>query len=362
MLPRVFSAAIIRGTAATVAVAAAVCFAVPASGATASEPVTSPHAERGQISATFLDPYDVYGAAEARVDAMFGAQSAAGIDTVIVQWSGWRHDDGRVSTTYPAGADTGYGLVDPSLPSVLASARRHGIAVWVGLLLTYDLLDAPATRSDTRLLDEFSADTVRLARDLYRLYGDQIVGWYLPTEPGDSSVGTPELLELHTRFLATITEGLDGIDATIPTMVSPSVPRAVVLGQTGAEFVSALEPMIRDAGVDVWNLQVGHEMTDWTPADDVALIRTGQDIAARYGASVWADIYTPGPGRTPADAPDPGYPTDPGALKAELDALAPSGVPIATWTFDDAMNPDPARGNAGARSSLYQAYLEYRQP
>lgn len=323
-----------------------------------ADAIPTPRAN-GEVTATFLDPYDIYRDSEARLESMFAAQAAAGINTVIVQWTGWLYDDGTVGTIYPAGQSTGYGSFDSSLPKVLAAAEKYGIHVWVGLLLRYDLLDAPETRSDATLLNSFGAETVRLARDLYREYGGRIAGWYIPTEPGESSISDPSILRLHTQFFAKITSGLSVIDPSVPVMVSPCVPRATRIGLRGNTFVTFLEPMIRGAGVDVWALQVGHNMTDWPPADDAELIRLGQEIAARYQAEVWADIYLPGPGRNVGDPPDPGFPANSASLVDELDALAAVGVPIAIWTFDDAMNPDPSRGNTQFRTPFYDAYMAY---
>jgi len=310
----------------------------------------------GRVDAAFLDPYDVYDASSLRLETMFAAQKSAGIGTVIYQWSGWMYDDRTVATTYPAGVGTGYGHFDNSLPKVLAAAEKQDIEVWVGLLLRNEVFDSPATRSNAPFLRQFQSESIRLAADLFAKYGDRIAGWYIPAEPGDYSISSPAVTQLHTRVLATISDGLHRISPHLPVMVSPAVPRAIFVGLSGVDFVSLLEPLIRGAGIDVWNLQVGFKMTAWSPADDVALIRRGQQIAVRHGATVWADIYVPGPGRHAGDPPEPNFPTDPHAFLAEIRALASTSAPIAIWTFDDAMNPDPSRANATDRDALFSVY------
>lgn len=308
----------------------------------------------GTISATFLDPYSVFGASDSRLDAMFSAQHDAGIDTVIVQWTGSVTDSGTTVTTYPASSSTGFGAWDAVLPRLLASAARNHVKVWLGLVLKSSLLDLESTRADTALLDRIARDDGTIAADLLTRYGGQFEGWYIPTEPGYETIADPSLLALHGAYLADITGRLDALPTKLPVMISPSVPRAIEGNLSGVEFVNRLEPLIRDSGIDVWNLQDGYKMTAWTPAQNVALIQRGQELGARYGARIWTTIYTPGP-----DAAG-NMSLTPEQFFADLDAVSATGAPVTVWTFDEAFNPDPSRTRATARASLYTLYMNRR--
>ncbi|WP_424937740.1 MULTISPECIES: DUF4434 domain-containing protein [Bacteria] len=317
-------------------------------------PTAGPVAAPGRIGATHLDPYSVFNASSARLDALFRAQKAAGIDTVIVQWTGALTASGVV-TTYPASASTGFGAWDTVLPRLLASAKQNGVTVWLGLVLKSSLLDLPGTRADAALLDRIARDDVTLAADLLSKYPGQFAGWYIPTEPGYATIADPALTALHSQHLKKIVDGLDALPSTLDVMVSPSVPRAIEGGLSGVEFVSRLAPLIEDTGVDVWNLQDGYKMTAWTPAQNRALIEKGKELAAPAGAEVWATIYTPGPGEANG-------PVDPVGFFEDLDTVSATGAPVTIWTFVSAMDPDPTRSHAVSRQILYGQYRTHIDP
>lgn len=324
----------------------------------AASTTPSTNASAGRFSATYVDPYRVYGATDARLDAMFAAQKKVGMTTAIVQWTGWVYDDGSVATTYPT---TKFRSFDTVLPRLLASAKRNGVAVWLGLAVQYDLFDADATKASTATFAHHVAVDRTLAADLLAKYRGQFAGWYIPSEPGYQSVASTTVQRVETSFLRSLTTMLAAQRTKLPTMISPCVPRATEGGLTGTQFVDRLAPMIRGAGIDVWNMQDGYAMTAWTPAANLAMLRAAKTVAAGAHTTVWATLYTPGPG-------DAGSMSAAG-LFADLDTIRAAGVPITTWTFDSAFYPSastPATGSAAprtaatsVRSALYRAYAAH---
>lgn len=304
----------------------------------------------GRIAATHLDPYSVFNASTATLDTMFSTQRAAGITTVIVQWTGVYLSSGNVVTTYPASPATGFGAFDAVLPRILDSARRNGITVWLGLVLKDSVFDEPDTRTDTALMNSIALADGVIAQDLLSKYAGQFAGWYIPTEPGYQTVSDTNLLALHTQHVSQITTALDALSPQLPIMISPSTPRAIEGGMSGVEFVQRLKPMITGTGVDVWNLQDGYKMTSWTPAQNKALVEEGQRIAFPLGKTVWVTLYTPGPG-------DSNYPLTPQLLFNDIDAVGSTGAKVTIWTYNSSMNPDPNRPNAAARKALRDAYV-----
>jgi len=306
----------------------------------------------GRIGATYVDPHSVFDWSDRQLDSMFKAQSDAGIDTAIVQWTGAKQASGQVVTTYPANSSTGFGAFDTVLPRLLNSAQRNGVKVWLGLVLRSSLFDNAATMRDAALQDAIARDDLVIARDLLSRYAGLFQGWYIPTEPGYQTIADPTLLALHTAHFRKITDSLRSLPSALPVMVSPCVPRAIEGNLSGVDFVNRLAPMMRESGVDVWNLQGGYKMTAWSPQDSLALVKRGQEIAAETGATVWTTLYTPGPG-------DANYPLTPQAMFTELDAVTSTGAKATIWTFNSAMNPDATRANSAARASLYDTYRSH---
>lgn len=303
----------------------------------------------GRFGATYLDPYSVFNASDARLNVMFESQAAAGIDSVIVQWTGAMQSSGKIVTTYPAGVGTGFGAWDSVLPRLLAAAERHGVDVWLGLVLKSNALDDPGTRDDAELLGRIAEADAIIADDLLDKYEGQFSGWYIPTEPGYQTVSDSARLALHTDYVTHIADRLDQLPKDLPVMISPSVPRAIEGNMSGTQFIEALRPMIETSGVDVWNLQDGYKMTAWSPQQNRELVEKGQEIAATVGAQTWVTLYTPGPG-------DANYPLTPSKMLADLDAVTTTGATATMWTFDSAMNPDPTRTNSAPRAELYDTY------
>jgi hypothetical protein len=312
-------------------------------------------AAAARISATFLDPYDFWDPTDERLGQSFSSMQDAGITSLIVQWNGARRADGTIATTYAPASSTGFTAWSTTLPRILSQAHQHHIAVWLGLVLQSNLLDDPNTRDDAQLLAQVAADDRLLATDLLRQYGGQFAGWYIPTEPGYASVSDAGRRELHTRYLAAISRDLRALPRDLPTMISPATATAATAGESGSWFVDAIQPMVIGSGIDVWNYQTGFKMTTWSVDDDAALIRAAAAAATRTTTTVWADAYTPGPGQ------DNG-PTTFDELEPELHALASLRIPISTWTFDAAMNPDPGRADMSARQQLYRSYAQIRCP
>jgi hypothetical protein len=298
-----------------------------------------------------VDPYSIWNDSDQQLDAMFTAQKAAGIDTVVLQWTG-AFDQGSVRTIYASSSATGFAAAsDDLLPRFLSAAHRGRVSVVLGLVLKSDLLDDPQTRGDAALLDQIAREDSTLAEDLLLKYRGQFDGWYIPTEPGYETVSDSAVTEIQTSYLKAIASSLHAL-ADLPVMVSPSVPRAVEGNLSGVDFVNALAPIIRDSGIDIWNLQDGFMMTAWNSAENRALVERGQAIARSAGASIWVTLYVPGP----ADVENGSDPVDPVMLRNDLAAVTATGAEAAMWTFNSAMNPDPSLPNAGQRATLYESY------
>lgn len=345
-----------RGRAVAVAVGAAVMLA---SGLFAPPPaaIADAVAPKPQFGATFVDPYQVWNYTDAQLDSMFAAQKQIGVSKAILQWTGV-FDGGVVRTIYTPQAGPAFVASSTDLvPRLLASAHRKGVSVDLGLVLRSSLLDDPSTRADSALLSAIANDDRLIASDLLNQFGSQFDGWYIPTEPGYATIADPQLLSLHSSYLTQIASSLHSLTPSKPVMVSPSVPRAIEGGLTGVEFVSALAPIIRDSGIDIWNLQDGFMMTNWTSADNRALVEKGQALAHDAGASVWVTLYLPGP----AEVAQGAHTVDAAELRNDLAAVTATGATAAIWTFASAMNPDPTVDSAhptwaNARSAAYNSY------
>lgn len=316
----------------------------------------APLDDRGspRFSSTFIDPYSVFNATQTRLDAMFDAQRAAGITTVIVQWTAAERADGSFAATWPAGPETGYLPFDTVLERILRAAERYDTDVWLGLALRSELLDAPETRDDPVALRRVAEVTHAHASDLIRQFPGRFTGWYIPSEPGYQTVADPDRLARHMNFIGSIASQLKAVAPRVPVMISPSVPRAIEGDLTGVEFMDRLLPMMLNPHIDVWNLQVGYKMTAWSPGSNAALLRTGDRVARATGGAVWATFYVPGPG-------DSNYPIDLAELLLHMRAVDDVGVPMSMWTFDSSMNPDPARSGWEARAALFDAYVRSRR-
>jgi hypothetical protein len=282
-----------------------------------------------------------------------------GVQSAIIQWTGWWYGyEKPISTTWDPAQSTGYTRFDNTLPRMIVAAKRAGVKLWLGLLLQQSMLDDPASRSDAALLDRVASESGKLANNLYDAFhstadfGSDVVGWYIPTEPGYQTVANDDLRSLHAQYFQKITTVLHAMPTKLPVMVSPSVPRAIEGNQTGTWFIDRFEPVMKTAGVDVWAMQDGYKMTGWSPAANVAMIQKAQSYAARYGSVVWADLYTPGLGAANG-------PTPISSLAADLRAVGATGVPLVSWTFDQSMNVDSTLANATARQSLASDYSAY---
>ncbi|GAA3342735.1 hypothetical protein GCM10017714_32370 [Curtobacterium pusillum] len=305
----------------------------------------------GRFGATYINPYRVFNERDERLDRMFANQRHIGITTAIVQWTAHIYEDGSASTTYPAGPSTGFGAFDTVLPRLLDSAARHEVDVWLGLAVRPDVFDKPDTMDSDAVFENDARVDHLLATDLLDQFEGRFVGWYLPSEPGFQSVVDQRVQAKQTAFLSTVTSGLKSIAPELPIMISPCIPRAIEGGRSGVWFIERLIPMMNGAGVDVWNLQDGFCMTAWTPAENLEMLRAGTAAAERAGATAWATLYTPGPG-------DDGRFDFP-SLAENLDVVREAGLPLTTWTFDSALNPDPSVPDAEARAEMWHAYLEH---
>lgn len=312
----------------------------------ASRATASPNAE---VSATYINPYTVYGASDARLDKMFAAQRKIGITTAIVQWTAYIHTNGLVGATYPPSAATKFSRFDTVLPRILASAKRHRIKMWLGLGVRPNIFDNPATMSSQSVFAHDRAIDRALAHDLLSRYSGMFVGWYLPSEVGYQTIASPSVMSAETVFLRAIASDLAKERHNLPTMISPSVPRAIEGGLSGVEFVDRLAPMIEATGITVWNFQDGFGMTAWTPEQNLAMFTEARLITAQYNVQAWGTLYTAGPG-------DPGTPAAAASLFADLDTVQTAKIPLTIYTFDSAMNPDPSRKEEAIRVRLYSAY------
>jgi hypothetical protein len=225
----------------------------------------------------------------------------------------------------------------------------------MGLLVAPNVFEPAGAITNATLLDELATRTLALAADLYSKYGPSIHGWYLPIEPNNKTIRSPQIAQIQGDWIGRITDALHTAYPGIPVMSSPSMPTAILDGKTAMQFVDQFAPVFERAHVDVWNIQDGFKMTAWTPAQEVAALLHAQQLAQQHGAEVWADLYTPGPNSTGTAQ------VTTSKMIPFLTAIGSAGIRLSSYMFSAHMNPDTTLTGGAARHTSYQEYLAYCQ-
>jgi hypothetical protein len=322
---------------ATAAAGAALAVAASAVTPTAAEAAGAP-----PLGGSFWSPYDDW--SSDRISATLSEQAALGQRTLIIDWAA--HLDAN-DTAYPADPALGYTRFNDVIPRLVAQTTRSHFELWMGLAVAPD--GFPANEDDPRYLADFVHRSIQLADDLFARYGAAIHGWYIPTEPTAQELSSPAKANQYAGWLTQLVGYLHSHDGGKPVMISPCMPTAIQVGWTADQFVSALAPLMRTTGIDVWNVQDGFEMTGWSPTEEAHAFTQLADLASRSGTHVWADVYTPARDGL-------GRPVTAAQLYPYLAALKSTGVPLVQWTFNDYFASTTQDADAALRSANTAAY------
>jgi hypothetical protein len=304
--------------------------------ALAASRTACPTAQPG-FSATFWDPYVNWTPLQVNQDLAW--QRQVGDQGIIVDWA---VDQEANAAWYPD--NIGYSYFEATIPTLVNAASASGQPLWMGLIVSPTLFQQSG--NSWSFLEAEVPKFEAVADDLYRQYGQSISGWYIPTEPSQTSVSTYALSYQYGVWLRQIDDYLHTHDGNKKVMIAPGMPSAVNSGLTPQQFVQEMQPMMAVAHMDIWNFQDGFGMTGWTASQEAAGFALAKTYGAADSAAVWADIYTP-----PASSPSQWEPY--------LGAIAKAGVSVLTqWTFTDYMDPNNVTANANAGSD-YSAYAAY---
>ncbi|KRC43022.1 hypothetical protein ASE15_03445 [Oerskovia sp. Root22] len=301
---------------------------------------------------SFIDPYWFSGKSPEQVDFMLEAGEEVGITSVIMQWSAFRGATGTVAA-YSASPRLGFGTFNDAVPTLVKAIERRPLDLWMGLLVAPGIFSTTASLTDDTLLNELAHDTMLLADDLYEKFGTAIDGWHLPIEPNYKTITSPDIAARQGQWIRMITDHLHQHYPTISVMSSPSMPTAITAKKSPSTFVREFEPVMREAGIDVWNFQDGYKMTAWSPSTVAGALRQAKAQAARYDADVWAVMYTPGPG---ADGDAPITPT---RMQEYMKAIDGVGIRLSQYMFTSYLNPDPTLQHGTVRAENYKTYAAY---
>lgn len=286
---------------------------------------------------SFWNPYDNWSAAQ--VASELARQQSVKENGLIVDWA---VDQEANAAWYPN--TLGYSYFEDTLPTVVSAAHSAGMPLWMGLIVSPNLF--ADNGNDWSFLEAELPKFEAVADDLYQQYGSEITGWYVPTEPTQSNFATYALSVQYGQWLGQLTAYLHTHDGNKQVMIAAEMPSASLTGVTPTQYAQELAPAMAVAGIDVWNVEDGFDMTGWTPAEEAAGFTVLQQEAAANHTAVWADVYT-GSNSTPAQ------------FEPYLQAIAATGThQLSQWTFPDYMDPDNTAANPSAASefSQYAAY------
>ena len=303
------------------------------------------------FSASFWSPYWFFNRADQAGDlaAFLAAQRSSGSDQVILDWT-VDADPHASDAAYLASPTLGLGAFNDTVDALLPAAKAAGMKVWVGLVVAPDSWAKPANFTSESFLSKQLVLTNAVADDLYSRYHNEIDGWYVPVEPSWDMIATPKRALRLGEWYRGITDHLHALSG-LPVMVSPSMPYAALAGHSALDFVDAMRPMVAAAGVDVWNIQDGFEMTAWTPTQEVAALVRARSLVQRYGGTLWADLYTP-PSDSNGQVPV-------AKLLPYLSAIAAAGIPESQWLFADYFAPPGLSGTDPHAVQNLLAYMDY---
>lgn len=277
---------------------------------------------------------------------------AAGIDTVIVQWTveppvAYFRADTNVLPACHETYDT--------LENFFEAVKGSGIAVHLGLTSDPGYWHAITAR-DRLLRDYFLLRVARnekLQRQLLERFGDrpEWVGYYIADEIDDLTWRTPARGAYLRDYLALMTQRLRTNDAARTVAVS-----AFFRGRTAPDiFARTLLSLTTNAAaqVDTVLVQDGAGVGDPPPAYMPVYFKTLGELWPAGAPHLWGvvELFT----QTSREmAPFAASPADPARVAGQITAVAPYVERLVAFTFKD--YADPARGPAAA--ALYQSLSE----
>ncbi len=332
------------GVTTVIVVASTVGLLTPIAASAAAAPAPNPG-----FSAAFWSPYWFFGRSDAELRSALAAQKAAGSTNVIISWA---VDSDAKDAAYPSASKLRLARFDNAVGKLVSADKSLGLSTWMGLVVAPDswakskkFTSAKFRKQQVRLAD-------KVADDLWKRYGKQIAGWYIPIEPSLAMISTPTRAKHLGQFYEAIAKHLHKLSGR-KVMVSPSMPYAWSAGVSPETFIAHMAPMVRAAKhVNVWNLQDGFEMTGWSPAQEANAFLKAKALVAKTGAKLWADVYTP--------ATDGNGDVSVAKLVPYLRALAATGVPLSEWLYTDYLAPATAAPADPRTPQHLDDYRSYR--
>ncbi|MCA1671657.1 MAG: DUF4434 domain-containing protein [Actinobacteria bacterium] len=287
------------------------------------------------MTSTFLQPsWVVFSWSAARYDRELSDMRGVGIRSVIAQWT----VDMDANEAYYAAPADWYARGADMVGSLLASAGRHQMSVWLGLGNVYDWQSHAA---DEAWLENQLRVNQRIADQLWALYPGKIAGWYISNEVDDLLLSTPAAIGPMTSFFTRLTDYLHTHAGKLPVMTSPTYSG---LRQSPAQFAQSVKKVL--GAVDVLNVQDGggsgyigpSDISNWFSAMSAALAGTR--------TALWhdADMYA-----------SPSGPMDPARLQANLKATC--GYVAARTGFSFTTQMSPASLGTSYYYDAYKAYV-----
>ncbi|MFN2609144.1 MAG: DUF4434 domain-containing protein [Acidimicrobiales bacterium] len=295
---------------------------------------TRPSACRAVMTGTFLQPsYPVFGWSAARYDQELSAMKAAGIRMVIDQWT---VDMDANQAYYPAPSGW-YPRAADMVGSLMASADRQGMGVWLGLGNVY-AWQAHATDPGW-LADQLYVDE-QVASQLWALYPGKIRGWYVSNEVDDRLLSDPAAVGPMTSFFSSLAAWLHTHAGNLRVMTSPTYSS---LQESTTQFAASVRSVL--GTLDVVNVQDGGGSGYIGPSDITHWFSALAQALAGTRTTLWSDpdMYSVS-----------GGPMAPAQLQADLKATCPYAAGRTGFSFSTQMSP------AGVgTSTYYDAYRQY---
>lgn len=184
------------------------------------------------IKGSFIQYYSFVRYSDKALEQHFDYLSQAGIEFLVLFTSAFQNLDGTFSTVYYpskiAAANKGSNYNDTHkniTKRMLDECKKHNIKAYISP--TYnDHGWGKFGVSDREWVKEFSTTSVKVARELHDLYkaeyGDIFYGWYFVPEFANYFARyTDENFDNAILLLNTFVEGINGIDSTMPFLISP---------------------------------------------------------------------------------------------------------------------------------------------
>jgi hypothetical protein len=262
-------------------------------------PMDSENTKEEGFSSAFIDPY--FGSNAQRISAALDAMKNANIHEVIVGWSAYHTSDSssvNIVTAYTGASVAGIYRGSPLttsafnafVPALLEQAGLRNMRVFLGLFLdgSYERQD----RSEAEW-NEWVAISKALSGDLYEKFGSSFDGWYIPCEPADYHINTPEEAALVGAQFGELIDYIHAHNGNKKAIISPAMPTAIRDNKTALQFLDDVEPILSASRADRWELQDGFMMTAWNPVMIQEAFEKAKILADRYNADLRGCMYTP---------------------------------------------------------------------